>query len=94
MEKKVETIGIIGILIGYILGLYRDNGKENGNYKDYRDYNRVYWGCIGIMEKKMETIRIIGIIIGCILGLYRDNGKENGNHKDYRDYNRVYIGVI
>ena len=22
----------------YILGLYRDNGKENGNYRDYRDY--------------------------------------------------------
>ena len=21
---------------GYILGLYRDNGKENGNYRDYR----------------------------------------------------------
>ena len=21
-----------------ILGLYRENGKENGNYKDYRDY--------------------------------------------------------
>ena len=24
-------MGYIGI-IGYILGLYRDNGKENGNY--------------------------------------------------------------
>ena len=76
------------------MGLYRDNGKENGNYKDYRDCNRVYWGYIGIMEKKIETIRIIGIMIRCILGLYRDNGKENGNHKDYRDYNRVYIWVI
>ena len=32
MEKKTETtkMGSIGI-IGYILGLYRDNGKENGN---------------------------------------------------------------
>ena len=31
----METIGIIGFFIGitgYILGLYRDNGKENGNY--------------------------------------------------------------
>ena len=36
---------------GVILGLYRDNGKVNGNY-----YNRVvYWGYIRIMEKKMET---------------------------------------
>ena len=27
-----------------ILGLYRDNGKENGNYRDYRDYIRAIWG--------------------------------------------------
>ena len=32
--------------------LQRDNGKENGSYRDYRDYK----GYIGIMEKKMETI--------------------------------------
>ena len=32
MEKKMETIRIIGIIIGYILGLYNDNGKENGSY--------------------------------------------------------------
>ena len=23
---------------GVILGLYRDNGKENGNYRHYRGY--------------------------------------------------------
>ena len=28
----METIGIIGV----ILGLYRDNKKENGNYRDNR----------------------------------------------------------
>ena len=28
-----------------MLGLYWDNGKENGNY----------WGYIGIMENEMET---------------------------------------
>ena len=48
------------------MGIYRDNGKENGNYRDYRDYVGyilgLYWGNIGIMEKKMETT---------ILGLYR-----------------------
>ena len=42
-----------------ILGIYWDNGKENGNYRDYRGYIRVilglYWGYIGIMENKMET---------------------------------------
>ena len=31
-------------MMGYILGLYWDNGKENGNYRDYRDYNGVYIG--------------------------------------------------
>ena len=50
MEKNMETIivGYIGILLGYILGLYRDNGKENGNYYNglYRDYIRVYIGVI------------------------------------------------
>ena len=44
--------------------MYRDNGKENGNY--YWGYIGLYWGyirvmlglkcgCIGRMEKKMET---------------------------------------
>ena len=42
---------------GIIYGLYRDNGKENGNYFNglYRDYRGLYWGNIGIMEQKMET---------------------------------------
>ena len=38
-------------LIEYIFGLYRDNGKENGNYRDYRDYIGVieglYKACLG-----------------------------------------------
>ena len=51
MEKKIETTGIIGV----ILGLYKDNGKENGNYRYYRGY-------IGIMEIKMETTGIIGVL--------------------------------
>ena len=24
--------------VGFILGLYRENGKENGNYRDSRGY--------------------------------------------------------
>ena len=39
-----------------MLGLYRDNGKENGNYRNYRDYIRIYWGYIGIMEKPTPVI--------------------------------------
>ena len=49
MEKKMETPGpfkgiyrvILGLYLAYIgviLGLYRDDGKENGNY-----YNGVIW---------------------------------------------------
>ena len=34
----METIGITV----YILRLYRDNGEENGNYRDYR----VYFGVV------------------------------------------------
>ena len=30
----------------------RDNGKQHGNYRDYKG---LVWGHIGIMEKKMET---------------------------------------
>ena len=39
MERKWKLLyynGVysryIGVIIGYILGLYRDNGKENGSY--------------------------------------------------------------
>ena len=56
-------------IMGYIrviLGLCWDNGKENGNYRDYRAFIGViqgmYWGYIGIMENKTETIGIIGVL--------------------------------
>ena len=79
---ETTIMGYTGI-IGYMLGLYRDNGKENGNYY------RVYMGYTERMEKKMKTT-ILGYagINGYILWLYRDNGKVNGNYKNglYRDY--------
>ena len=39
------------------MGLYWDNGKENGNYYNglYRVYIGLIWGYIGIMEDIMET---------------------------------------
>ena len=44
----METIGIIGIIIGYLLGLYRDGGKEHGSY---------YMGYVGI-----KGLYYIGVI--------------------------------
>ena len=32
------------------------NGKENGNYRDYREFMGLYTGYTGIMENRMETI--------------------------------------
>ena len=61
-----------------ILGLYRESGKENGNYYIWviqgewkREWTLLYLGYIGRMEKKIETN---------ILVLYRENGRENGNY--------------
>ena len=46
MEKKKETT-IMGLGFWVILGLYRDNGKENGNYYIIIGYILgLYWGCI------------------------------------------------
>ena len=42
MKNEMKTTGIIGV--GVILGSYWDNGKENGNYRDYRG-----WGYIEII---------------------------------------------
>ena len=58
------------------MGIYRDNGKENGNYHNIGFILGLYWEYIGIMEKNMET----RLYIGVMLGTYRDNGKENGNY--------------
>ena len=58
---------IMLLYIGVILWrLFRDNGKENGNYhnilglfrdngKENGNYHNIYWGYLEIMEKKMET---------------------------------------
>ena len=56
----------IGVYIRGILGLYRDNGKENGNYCSllglYRDNGKENGNYCSI------------------LGSYIDNGKEHGNY--------------
>ena len=51
---ETTIMGYIGIIleyigiIGYILGLYRDNGEMETTI--------IHWGYVGVMEKKMETI--------------------------------------
>ena len=53
MEKKMEItiMGYIGI-IGHILGLYRDNGKENGNY-----YNGYFMLTSGLQARPKQVLR-------------------------------------
>ena len=41
MEKEMEIKGISRLIKGFYRvenGEYRDNEKENGNYRDYRGY--------------------------------------------------------
>ena len=67
------------------MGSYRDNGKKEGNYRDY-------WGPIGILERNW---RVWGL-----LGLYTDDEKENGDYWDYWGYIKIMekktetIGII
>ena len=63
---------------------YRDNGKQNGNYRNsrglyrdnakengkHKDARGFSGGYIGIHEKKMETIGIIGGCVGFIGDIY------------------------
>ena len=50
MENEMETtiMGYIGIM-GYMLGLYWDNGKENGSYR----------GRLKVLPGNQEWIRIL-----------------------------------
>ena len=55
-----------------VLGLHRDNGKENGNYRDSRGCIGViwglYWGYLRIMDKRIETTRMGHVgVLGYIL---------------------------
>ena len=77
MEKKMEAT----------IGYWEDNGKENGNYRDYREYMGFYMGING--KENGSYYRILGLYKDNgkengsyyrILGLYKDNGKENGNY--------------
>ena len=60
--------------MGFILGLYWDNGKENGNYYSIIGFILgLYW------DNGKENGNYYSII-GFILGLYWDIGKEKGNY--------------
>ena len=47
-----DYVGVLGFM-GVILGVYRDNGKEDGNYRDYRDYIGVI-GFMGLLGFRSE----------------------------------------
>ena len=47
------------------------NGKENGNYRDYKGFMGVIegilgicWGCIRIMERNWKRLHYNGVYIG------------------------------
>ena len=67
------------------MGLYWDNGKENGNYYIIIGY------ILGLYWDNGKENGNYYIIIGYILGLYWDNGKENGN---YYSNSGLYWGYI
>ena len=52
MGKKMES-GNCYSIVGDVQGMYRDNGKGNGNYYS------ILGGSIGILEKKMETTIVL-----------------------------------
>ena len=57
------------------MGLYRDNGKDNGNYC-YIIY-KVILGCVAVILEYWDNGKENGnyyIIIAYIQGLYRDSG--------------------
>ena len=101
MEKNMETTvlcwGCIGyngkehgnycIIIGYILGFYRDNyGKENGNYCIIIGY------ILGLYRDNYgKENGDYCIIIGYIWGLYRDN---YGKKMEIIDQTRVLGPVL
>ena len=59
---------------GDVLGLYKDDGKEHGNYRDYRAFIGVilgmYWGYIGNNGKENGNYRDYKAFIGVIQGMY------------------------
>ena len=61
--------------IGDIVGLHRDNGKENGNYRDNRDYIGIIGFILGLYR---DNGKENGITIVC-WGYTGINGKSNGN---------------
>ena len=66
-----------------ILGLYRDNGKENGNYESvlgfYWDNGKENGNYYSILRLKRDNEKRYGHYYS-MLGLYKDKGEENGNY--------------
>ena len=66
MRSPFSCIGIIG----YVLGLYWDNGKENGSYRDCRVY--IGYSMLGLYwdnGKENGNYYIIGGYVGSLLEL-------------------------
>ena len=66
--------------MGYTLGLFRDNGKENGNY-------------CSMLGLDWANGKENGSYYS-MLGLHWDNGKENGNYFSILGVYRVIMGNL
>ena len=62
----METTIIYGLYRGYIwimLGLYKDNGKENGNYYDglYRGYIQWHFKALSLAQRGLNISEAWGL---------------------------------
>ena len=59
LDLRILDLKTLRVQMNKPSGCSWDNGKENGDYRNYRGYTRIigciYWGHMGIMENEMET---------------------------------------
>ena len=59
LSEARELLGRVHIIIGYILGLYRNNGKEDGNYYlGFRVYSPPEVQCAGYCCSKLLWLTV------------------------------------
>ena len=44
------------------IGLYRDNGKANGNYRDYKNFERAV--CLKVVARLLAAYVLMSLVFG------------------------------